>query len=328
MPKKKRYATEEDILNANPAEVSKLNFGGNLYMRLDKKGYKYFQFRICLKGNDTTHPIGKHPDMTLTQARAIAEELQTEVEKTRKENGKVAFKAKLTEQKRGKIGSEYSRSNNIGEAGEFFRAPPKGKETVAKYTSFRTMEDLGQFLSNLSRCQGLITDEMLMAIYLLLLIPSQTSELLCAEWIDFNFQTAQWTIKQGRMNSSNNRSKNSHIVFLSKKTLSGLNILSNVTGTNKYLFPSLSSMKKSERDKEMTQAIQIAWPNYRVEPDGFRYFFKAMAIKHGYFAPQLIEAMMAHNAGNPLSYNYAIYVAQLHLLAEWWSYELYGLVMV
>jgi integrase len=62
----------------------------------------------------------------------------------------------------------------------------------------------------------------------------RTSELIGAEWAEFDFETARWDIPAERM-----KMRKPHIVPLARQTLEVLEMLRRLTGDSKWLFPGI-----------------------------------------------------------------------------------------
>ncbi len=342
----KPVASEEDIKNAATSEVSKLNLGvPGLGMWVDKSGDKSCKLRIRYreqgKKKEKTIQIGKLSNMTLAQAQKEAKEHQANLEKEKKDMKIATVRNAVARTKHEEEvdfnpnfqGMEYPGYLSAN-TGQFSRENSKRKKNESNYPpTFRSMEDAGQFIRNLFERDVGLAEEMKWALYLLILIPSRPNELLCAQWNEFGCiflqftDLKQWTIKQGQVNPKNSKWIPPQGAFLSARAVSALDDLSrlqltgNGDGSNP-IFPKLSILSKPIRDKEIAKAIKIIWPNYHIESDGFRYFFRVMSIKYSYFAPELIDAIVEHFAGNESDYNYRNFVQQMHALANWWADEL------
>ena len=79
------------------------------------------------------------------------------------------------------------------------------------------------------------------------------SELRCAEWSEFNFETKEWRIPAKRM-KMNDR----HIVPLAKQTLEIIKALKPVTSGSIYLFPSVRTNSRPISDNAQ-RSTQTTW---------------------------------------------------------------------
>lgn len=290
---------EEDIEHAQPSEL--LFFGDGIYVKVNKRGNrKAFRVRICLGGKDKWVTLGTYSGMNLSQAREKAKIKRDEVENIREKKGDANWSVFL--KKNSEIKSEK-----------------KGESE--KYPSFKNMKDAGEFIRNLFEYKE--SDEIRLAIWLQMLIPSRTSELLCAKWKDVDDHLLQWTINEKEQSNENSkRLVLPQVEYLSQSARTAFDDLYKLTSTRDYLFPSLFRMTKAGRDKTIAQAIEKIGLNYPIEPGMFRNFFRSMAIKYSFFNPEFIEAMISHKHANGSSYNLPYYNRQRYALAEWWGDEL------
>lgn len=290
---------EEDIEHTQPSKL--LFFGDGIYVRVNKRGdKKSFRVRISLGGKDKWETLGIYPDMNLSQAREKAKTKRGEVGNIRQKKADAAWSVFLTKN------SEIKR---------------KKKDESEEYPSFKGMEDAGAFIRNLFEYKD--SDEIRLAIWLQMLIPSRTSELLCAKWKDVDGNSSQWTIDKNEKTNENSKSwVPPQVEHLSQSARAAFDELHKLTGTSDYLFPSLFRMTKAGRDKTIAQAIERIGLNYPIEPGMFRNFFRSMATKYSFFNPEFIEAMITHKHVNGSIYNFPYYNRQRCALAEWWGDEL------
>src|SRR3989338_11334293 len=131
-----------------------------------------------------------------------------------------------------------------------------------KYSCFKNMADAGPFIRNLNAAPP---SEIKPFLLLQMFLPSSPRELLDARWRDFSSQYGQWVIKPGTMNQTNDRIISPQVAFLSSVVINILDDLHKYSGHGDLLFPGLFAMKKTERDKEFSQALQSIWPHYPIE---------------------------------------------------------------
>lgn len=304
---KRDYATESQIADA-PAGA-KLNFGGNLYMRVSKAGEKVFHFRVCLDGKDTTHSIGKlSPDLSLSDARRIADQRQSEVVQARTENIVGAFRTRLRSPTQRQASN---RTKSLSSA--------KAVREGAGFAGFRSLEDAGKFLDGLWRAKDATLPDLYSWLRLTLYIPSRSNHLRNAMWSDFDLENGTWTIRMKRARLGNINEPVRHLVVLSDQAKQGLGRLRETTGADDFLFPDLRSMSAASQRREVRMAMERAWPQYFVDPSEFPAFFECVAKKYSLFHPDLVEGMLAHRPGSPADYNHGTYSLQLRSLANWWG---------
>lgn len=91
---------------------------------------------------------------------------------------------------------------------------------------------IGELMRAIYGYQGHPTTEY--ALKLLPLVFVRPSELRCAEWSEFDLDGEEWRIPASRM-----KMREQHIVPLSRQAVALLRELHSVTGSGRYLFPSL-----------------------------------------------------------------------------------------
>ena len=188
---------------------------------------------------------------------------------------------------------------------------------IRSHRSLHNTHDAGQFMHNLLIQQP---NEITYALRLLLLIPSMPAELLNAKWCDIDPNQQQWVIKPSRQNPNTGRWSLPCIAELSGMAIQCLSALHQLNGHQEYLFPDLVQLKKAERDKQITQAIQVIWGHYMVDANSFQEFIGAMAHEHRYFESTFINQAIANKCkAEP---HFSSFNFHKRALAEWWGNEL------
>lgn len=189
---------------------------------------------------------------------------------------------------------------------------------IRSHRSLHNTNDAGQFMQNLLNQQP---NEIIYVLRLLLLIPSLPIELFNAKWCDIEFNQRQWIIKRTQQNPTTHGWSLPLIAELSTAALQCLVELRNLQGGNQIcLFPSLCAMKKTERDKQIAQAIQVIWGHYMVDANSFQEFIRAMAHELRYFESAFINQAIANKCkAEP---HFASFNFHKRALAEWWGNEL------
>lgn len=296
----KPISTEQDIPHAKPLEQLKL--GDGLYLWVNKNGNKRtFKFRSHFNGQDRWATVGQYPALNLVEARKIVDtKYRADVDSARRDRSDSEWNLHLEKSKR------------------------KVKSNTEKYQSFNNMADAGEFIRNLFAYTG--PAEIRLAIWLQMLLPSRSAELLTASWDDFDKNSAQWTVNNWDVLNAREKSQYIpvQIEYISTTAVQALNELFDFTGKADYLFPSLCTPKttNADRNKVIAQAIEKIWMKYPIKAVTFRNLFITTANKDSYFRPEFIKAMLAHKDGiNSIYSNYS-YVPQRKALSDWWGNEL------
>lgn len=187
------------------------------------------------------------------------------------------------------------------------------KHVVQHYQTLKSSEDVGAFLRRLPEYEGRIETQLL--IKLQMMVATRPTEMRTATWDEFDFKTGLWTIKPERMKMGVE-----HVIPLPKQALVALKQLKTLTGYSQYLFPSPT---KSGTLSEGTanKALKLLWPEYLIQPHGFRHLFSTHANEHDHQQKDIIEAALAHRDTNRIraTYNKATYLKERLALAQWYA---------
>lgn len=310
----KPIATQQDIDNALPNE--KLKLGGSLYLWVSANGRKKtFKFRSHFNGRDKWVNIGSYPKLSIEKAREeVEEKYRPKIESARQLRSNVDWESQLKSKKVTKSAQE-------------------------KLPAFHSKEDATEFVRLLHVDHN--PPDIQMAIWLQMLMPSRSTEILTAKWSDFGWvnKTTQETYYQPpRWPDSNTqpkywvvRKKNKadqnapqSVELLSNIAIQYLTYLYNRNPGNEYLFPDLCdpNITVADRKKLIDDAIGIIWKKYPVTPTTFKNYFILEAIKESYFTPAFIKAMISPKEGKSALYNKPDLTPQKIALNEWWSNKL------
>lgn len=156
----------------------------------------------------------------------------------------------------------------------------------------------------------------IIAMRLLLLLFVRTGELRKAEWSEFDFDRALWTIPAARM-----KKRRVHLVPLPRQALSLLLELRNISGANPHLFPN---------QRRPSDVISTTTINRALERMGYPsgYFtghdFRATASTHLHemgYREELVEMQLAHAKRDKTAavYNHAKYLPERTAMMQAWA---------
>ncbi len=135
---------------------------------------------------------------------------------------------------------------------------------VRHHPSITEPRKVGELLRSIEGYQGQFT--IICALKLSPLVFVRPSELRCAEWSEFDLDKAVWRIPAGRM-----KMRVQHIVPLAKQTMDILNALHLVTGTGKYLFPSIRTQDRPISNNTINSALRrLGYDTDEMTGHGFR----------------------------------------------------------
>jgi integrase len=149
------------------------------------------------------------------------------------------------------------------------------------------------------------------------LVATRPGELRHAEWAEIDFDTATWSSPAGRM-----KMKKPHVVPLSLQALNILRELNKVTGSGKYLFPSIRSTAKPISDNTMNAGLRrLGYTKEEIVSHGWRAIFRTLADEVLQERVDIIEAQLAHQVSDALgrAYNRTSFLKERRELMNRWG---------
>jgi len=126
-------------------------------------------------------------------------------------------------------------------------------------------------------------------------------ELRMAEWKEFDFEAAVWTIPAAKT-----KMRRPHKVPLTQQVLDMLAELKPITGGGKYLFPSVRSADRPITDNTLNAALRrLGFGKNEVTAHGFRATASTLLNEMGKWHPDAIERQLAHVESNEVRRAYA-----------------------
>jgi integrase len=176
--------------------------------------------------------------------------------------------------------------------------------------------EISELVETIDAYVGLVTTKL--AAKLLLLTFVRKTELLEAEWTEFDLENAKWIIPAERM-----KMKGAHIVPLSKQAVETLHELKTITSGSKYVFPSLSTTQKPLSRTALNRMFSnMGKGKYqgKFSPHGIRATASTWLNESGY-RHDAIERQLAHTERNRVraSYNHADYYAERKTMMQAWA---------
>lgn len=173
----------------------------------------------------------------------------------------------------------------------------------------------GQLLRAIDDCDGQPTTRA--ALQLMALLFPRPGELRMAEWTEFDFASATWTIPASRM-----KMRRVHKVPLPKQALPILSQLKPHTGDGALVFPSLRSVKRPISENTLNAALRrLGFSKDEMTAHGFRASASTMLNESGKWSPDAIERALAHQDGDEIRRAYARgeHWAERVAMAQWWA---------
>lgn len=296
MVKRKAISNDTRVLEGDKPDGFKHNFGGGLHAKV-WNNEKFYEVRLCLDGFDTTRRIGKCAEISIEEARRIAEQYRSKLAKLRTKRRQAIVNGKL-------------------------KARPKRMARLCE--SLKDLKTLWSFIQGLWNGFG-IPYETRMAIWLQLLIPTKPHELWVARRKDA-FGVPGQILLSHYYSSGRGRDANSdrQFAFVSRRAVRYLDDLRNHTGDTDYLFPTLAGWSTAEREKHISEAMKIAMADCPIGPRELSSFFYAVICEHSQFRPEFIATLSERGyCYKPV--NSDLYRWQILFVLDWWGECLEGL---
>lgn len=160
------------------------------------------------------------------------------------------------------------------------------------------------------------------ALKLLPLTFVRPGELRGAEWIEFDLDGAEWRIPATRM-----KMREQHIVPLSTQAVELLRGLQPLTGSGRYLFPSLRTDERPISNNTLNAALRrLGYTGDEMVSHGFRSMASTCLNEQGW-EPDLIELQLAHAERDEVrgAYNRAQRLGDRRRMMQAWADYLNGL---
>lgn len=153
-------------------------------------------------------------------------------------------------------------------------------------------------------------------LQLLALLFPRPGELRLAEWKEFDFEKAVWTIPAARM-----KMRRAHKSPLSRQAIEILFELRETIG-GQLVLPSLRSMEKPMSDNAMNAALRrMGYAKDEVTSHGFRATAATLLNESGKWHPDAIERQLAHVEENEVrrAYTRGEHWDQRVEMMQWWA---------
>jgi integrase len=160
------------------------------------------------------------------------------------------------------------------------------------------------------------------ALKLAPLVFVRPGELRAAEWSEFDLDAAMWRIPAARM-----KLRREHLVPLSRQAIALLRELEPITGSGKYLFPSLRTESRPISDNTLNAALRrLGFEKDEMVAHGFRSIASTCLNEQGFNA-DVIELQLAHAERDEVrgAYNRAQRMADRKQMMQAWADYLDGL---
>ena len=170
------------------------------------------------------------------------------------------------------------------------------------------------------------------ALRLAPLVFVRPGELRQAEWREFNFDAAEWNIPVERMKLPRavkaERKGQAHLVPLARQAIEILQELQPLTGSGKFLFPSIRTTRRPMSDNTINAALRrLGFDKETMTGHGFRAVARTLLDEVLRVRPDFIEHQLAHAVRDPngRAYNRTAHLAERTKMMQKWADYLDGL---
>lgn len=177
---------------------------------------------------------------------------------------------------------------------------------------------LPDFLKNLHENKARLYLGTRYAVELLLHTFVRTSELIEAEWDEFDFKTKTWLIPAERM-----KMREDHIVPLSTKSIEILTELKSLSGTRKYVFPHVSNPRKHMSNNTILKALERMGYKKIMTGHGFRALAMSTIKEQLGYRHEVVDRQLAHlpEGKNNRAYDRAMFLSErIEMMQKWSDY--------
>lgn len=196
----------------------------------------------------------------------------------------------------------------------------RGAITVPKtkhYAAITTPKEAGELLRSIEGYSGQAITK-----YALRITPHvfvRPGELRRAEWTEFDFDQAVWSIPAEKM-----KMRWPHKVPLSRQVLELLEELRPLTGHGPYVFPAFHTWKKSMSENTITFALRrMGYGQDQMTAHGFRAMAATLLNEMGIWNADAIERQLAHMENNGVRRAYArgqYWDERVQMMQHWSDY--------
>lgn len=193
-----------------------------------------------------------------------------------------------------------------------------GALTTAKVKHFPAITDPSAFGALLRAIEDYQGDPAVM--YALKLTPhvfQRPGEIRQMEWKEIDFEKAVWIIPEGKM-----KMRQPHSVPLSRQALAILTEMLSLSGSGRYVFPSVRTLARPISDNTINAALRrMGYSKEQMTAHGFRTSASSLLNESGKWNPDAIERALAHMVSGEIRriYNQSAYWPERVAMAQWWS---------
>ena len=142
-------------------------------------------------------------------------------------------------------------------------------------------------------------------------------ELRMAEWSEMDLDAAVWRIPGSRM-----KMNREHVVPLSTQSVAILKQAQELTGTGRYVFPSIRTQLRPMSENTLNAALRrLGYSGDEMTSHGFRSTASTLLNESGKWSTDAIERALAHGDTDAVraAYHRGAHWQERVQMAQWWS---------
>lgn len=213
------------------------------------------------------------------------------------------------------VAHDYAERNPVSDVNPSDILKPVKKQNYARIDA----KELPELLLAIDGYHG--QEHTRLALLLMALTFVRTSELIKAEWSEFDLEAKRWEIPAERM-----KMRTPHIVPLCRQAVEVVQALQAISYSGRYVFPSDNRRGGHMSNNTILYALYRMGYRGRMTGHGFRGVASTVLHEKG-FAHEHIELQLAHQERDEVSasYNHALYLEPRKKMMQWWGDYLDGL---
>ena len=187
--------------------------------------------------------------------------------------------------------------------------------TVTHYGAVLDPEGVGELLRAIDGYEGQPITKLAMQLAPHVFV--RPGELRHAEWSEFDFNGALWTIP-----ASKTKMRKDHLVPLSRQAIKILQEALLLTGPSGYVFPSVRTRRRPMSDNTINAGLRrLGYTTDEMTAHGFRAMASTLLNESGKWNPDAIERALAHGDSDKVraAYHRGAHWKERVKMAQWWS---------
>ena len=186
---------------------------------------------------------------------------------------------------------------------------------VKNYAALTDPKDVARLLRDIDSLQA--SFPVMCALRLAPMLLIRPGELRKAEWSEISLDEAEWNIPAERM-----KMRQAHLVPLSTQALNILRELHPLTGSGKYIFPSIRTNLRPMSENTINAALRrLGYDKDEMTGHGFRAMARTILDEVLKVRPDFIEHQLAHTVKDPngRAYNRTAFLEDRRKMMQQWA---------